>query len=94
MGRLSNHKSWKYSHSSLGLVKSSKLGESLYIYPLMKLKVQNSKRNFIQDILIVHIVRKYILCTGYIVADAKDNEGEENREERNEGCRKIKSSHS
>ena len=74
-------------------MKSSKLGASLYIYPLMKLKVQNSKRNLIQNVLILHVVRKYILCTGYIVADAKDNEGEENREERNEGCRKNKLSH-
>ena len=40
------------------------------------------------------VVRKYILCTGYIVAGAKDNKGEENREERTEGCRKNKSSHS
>ena len=59
----------------------------------MKLKVQNSKRNLIQDVLIVHVVRKYILCTGYIVADAKDNEGKKT-EERNEGCHKNKSNHS
>ena len=53
----------------------------------MKLKVQNSKRNLIQDVLIVHVAGKNILCTGYIVADAKEW-GEENREERNKGCRK------
>ena len=59
----------------------------------MKLKVQNSKRNLIQDILIVHIVRNHTLCTGYIVADAKDNEWEENREERNEGIKPLVSGH-
>ena len=72
MGRLSNQKSWNYRHKSLGLVKPSELGAPLYIYPLMKLKIQNSKRNLIQDVLIDHVVRKYILCTGYIVADAKE----------------------
>ena len=94
MGRLSNQKSWNYRHKSLGLVKPSELGAPLYIYiptnmiSNMKLKVQNSKQNLIQDVLIVHVVRKYILYTVYIVADAKDNEREENREERNEGCQK------
>ena len=57
MGRLSNHKSWNYSHR-----------------------------------LIVYAVRKYIYI--YIVANAKDNEWEENREERNERYRKNKSSYS
>ena len=57
MGRLSNHKSWTYSHR-----------------------------------LIVYVVRKYIYI--YIVANAKDNEWEENREERNERYRKNKSSYS
>ena len=71
MGRLSNQKR-NYNHRSLGLVKPSELGASLYMISKMKLKVQNSKRNLFQYVLIVHVAGKNILCTGYIVADAKE----------------------